>query len=128
MLLLLDTHILLWAAYEPHKLGTSTRERLKDPSNVLIFSAASMWEIAIKSGLGRKDFAVDPGVLRRGLLENDYRELEISGSHATAVSGLPPVHQDPFDRILVAQAKTEGITLLTADSKVAAYGSPVQLI
>ena len=94
----------------------------------LVYSAASIWEVAIKSGLGRADFTVDPRLLRRGLLENGYTEMPVTGSHAAAVDRLPPIHRDPFDRILVAQALVEGQTLLTADEVVARYRGPVRLI
>ena len=90
-------------------------------------SVASLWEVAIKSGLGRTDFSVDPRLLRRGLLENGYVELDVTGAHATAVDLLPPIHNDPFDRILVAQAQIEGITLLTTDEIIASYPGPIQM-
>lgn len=90
-----------------------------------LVSAASLWEVAIKAGLGREDFQVDAAILRRGLLEHGYAELPISGAHATAVAGLPNIHKDPFDRILVAQAQLEGITLLTTDAIVARYPGPI---
>ena len=128
MRLLLDTHILLWAAYSPERLPSATVAQLTDESNDLLFSAASIWEVAIKSAQTRADFDADPHVLRRELLENGYLELAITSAHATATAGLPPIHRDPFDRILVAQARLEGITLLTADRKVAAYGAPARLI
>jgi PIN domain nuclease of toxin-antitoxin system len=127
MLYLLDTHLLLWAAYEPDRLSLQARQLLDDSDNTLLFSAASIWEVAIKATLGREDFTADANVLRRGLVENGYRELPIASTHAAAVSGLPPLHRDPFDRILVAQARVEGVTLLTSDHAVAAYGDPVQL-
>lgn len=91
-----------------------------------MFSAASVWEVAIKSALGRDDFSVDPRVLRRALLDNGYVELAISGAHAAAVLDLPPIHRDPFDRLLVAQAQVEGIALLTADATVARYPGPIR--
>ena len=128
MKLLLDTQLLLWAAVSPAKLPLTARKLLKDPQNELIFSAASLWEVAIKSDLGREDFQVDPSVLRRGLLDHGYQELAISSAHAVAVKGLPPIHKDPFDRILVAQSMVEGITLLTTDSTVAKYGAMVRKI
>lgn len=128
MIILLDTHVLLWAAREPDRLGRTTRELLEDPANELAFSAASIWEVAIKHSLGRADFDIDPRVLRRGLLESGYRELEVTGLHGAAVADLPGIHRDPFDRMLVAQARVEGLTLLTADERVAAYGSPARLI
>jgi len=91
----------------------------------LLFSVASLWEIVIKNRLGRDDFKVDPRLLRRGLLDNGYIELGIASTHVMAVDALPPIHKDPFDRLLVAQAMVEGITLLTADLCVASYPCPV---
>ncbi len=128
MKLLLDTHLLLWAAGQPDRLSTSARRLVDEPQNEPLFSAASLWEIAIKRGLGRSDFSVDARVLRRGLLDNGYLELAISGAHAVAVDTLPPLHKDPFDRILVAQAIVEGITLLTMDARVARYPAPVLMV
>ena len=93
-----------------------------------MFSVGSLWEVAIKRGLCRTDFTVDPRLLRRGLLDNNYNELVISGEHALAVTSLPPIHKDPFDRILVAQSFIEGIVLLTADPLVAQYGGAVRLV
>ena len=101
---------------------------LTDSRNQLVFSSASLWEIAIKRGLGRADFQVDPRVLRRSLVDNDYAELAITGEHAVAVDGLPPIHSDPFDRLLVAQSMVEGISLLTTVALVAQYRGPVQLV
>ncbi|TIU43186.1 MAG: type II toxin-antitoxin system VapC family toxin, partial [Mesorhizobium sp.] len=97
---------------------------MEAPSNELLFSAASLWEIAIKRGLGKDGFTVDPRLLRRGLLDNSYGELAITSEHAVAVDGLPSLHKDPFDRILIAQATVEGITLLTVDDLVARYPGP----
>jgi PIN domain nuclease of toxin-antitoxin system len=128
MLLLLDTHLLLWAAYEPEKLPAASRALIEDGRNTLLFSAASIWEVAIKAGLGREDFTVDAGVLRRGLIENGYQELALTSDHAAAVADLPPLHKDPFDRVLMAQARREGITLVTADARVAEYGHPTLLV
>ena len=101
---------------------------MEQPEAELIVSAASLWEVTIKSGLGREDFRVDPRLLRRGLLENGYDELPVSGAHATAVDLLPPIHRDPFDRVLVAQAQIEGITLLTTDEIVARYPGPIRML
>jgi PIN domain nuclease of toxin-antitoxin system len=128
MKLLLDTHLLLWAAFSPERLPAEARALIESPANELVFSAASLWEIAIKSGLGRDDFQVDARLLRRGLLDNGYSELPIGSEHVVAVTGLPPIHKDPFDRLLVAQAMVEGITLLTADALVAAYPGPVRKV
>ena len=128
MKLLLDTHLLLWAAGQPDRLPAPARLLLSDPANELLFSVASLWEIAIKHGLGRNDFRVDARLLRRGLLDNGYSELPIVSEHAVAVNSLPPIHKDPFDRILVAQATVEGITLLTVDPIVAEYPGPVRRV
>lgn len=128
MILLLDTHLLLWAVGMPDRLSTAARALLEDSDNQLFFSAASLWEIAIKRGLGRADFQVDPRLLRRGLTDNGYRELAITGEHALQVDSLPLIHKDPFDRILVAQAMAEGITLLTSDDTVARYPGPVRRV
>jgi PIN domain nuclease of toxin-antitoxin system len=97
------------------------RKLLADPGNEPVFSAASLWEVAIKSGLGREDFKVNARLLRRGLLDNGYTELAVTSEHAVTVNGLPPIHKDPFDRLLVAQSLVEGITLLTSDPIVAQY-------
>ncbi len=121
MKLLLDTHLLLWAAGFPDRMSPEARKLIEDPDNELFFSAASLWEVAIKAGLGRADFRVDANRLRRGLLINSYRELAVTGEHALAVAGLPTIHKDPFDRMLVAQSLVEDITLLTADPLVARY-------
>ena len=128
MKLLLDTHVLLWAAGQPKRLPAAARALLADPRNELVFSPASLWEVAIKSGLGRDDFRVDARLLRRGLLDNGYRELPITSEHAVAIDGLPPIHKDPFDRMLIAQSMVEGILLLTADPLVAQYPGPVQRV
>jgi len=124
--LLLDTHLLLWAAGEPDRLPLSAVAEIENASHDLLFSPASLWEVAIKRGLGRDDFTVDPRLLRRGLLDNGYQELPITSEHAVAIDGLPPIHKDPFDRILVAQAMVEGITLLTVDDVVAHYPGPIR--
>ncbi|WP_144635461.1 type II toxin-antitoxin system VapC family toxin [Bordetella genomosp. 13] len=126
MRLLLDTHLLLWAAGQPDRLPKTARAMLEDPAHQLYFSAASIWEVAIKSGLGRADFQVDARAFRRALADNGYEELPIISAHAAAVAGLPPLHKNPFDRMLVAQASIEGITLLTSDAAVAAYPGPIQ--
>ncbi len=128
MKLLPDTHLLIWGAGPDERLSSATRELLTNPENELLFSAASLWEISIKRGRGRPDFQLDPRLLRRGLLDNGYIELPISSEHAVAVANLPPIHKDPFDRLLVAQAMAEGITLLTHDPVVARYPGPIRLV
>jgi PIN domain nuclease of toxin-antitoxin system len=126
MKLLLDTHLLLWAAGMPERLSAAARELLNDPRNELLFSAASLWEIAIKNSLGRGDFRVAPRLLRRGLLDHGYVELPITSQHAVSIDSLPPIHTDPFDRLLLAQALSEGILLLTGDAQLARYPGPVR--
>lgn len=126
MKFLLDTHLLLWAAGEPSRLSAPARRLLNEASNDLLFSAASLWEIAIKRGLGRRDFSVDTRLLRRGLLDNGYEELPIVSEHVVEIESLPTIHKDPFDRLLVAQATVEGITLLTTDSILARYPGPIR--
>jgi PIN domain nuclease of toxin-antitoxin system len=128
MKLLLDTHLLLWAAGQPNRLSATARKLIDTSANELLFSAGSIWEVAIKRSLGRGDFQADPRLLRRGLLDNGYSELPILSDHVVAIDSLPPIHKDPFDRLLVAQASVEGITLLTADSVVAQYPGLVQRI
>lgn len=128
MNLLLDTHLLLWAASEPKRLSSKARALLLDPANQLVFSAASLWEISIKNGLERADFNVDPRRLWRMLLVSGYRELPVTSEHTVAVNELPGLHKDPFDRILVAQARVEGLTLLTVDKAVAKYGDGVRKV
>jgi PIN domain nuclease of toxin-antitoxin system len=123
--LLVDTHLLLWAAGEPQRLSRKARQLLEDPASQLWFSAASLWEVAIKHGLGRRDFRVEPRRLRRGLIDNGWRELAISSEHAVATLALPALHKDPFDRMLVAQATVEGLTLVTSDDIVARYAENV---
>jgi len=123
--LLLDTHLLLWSALG-ERLSTDAIALIKEPSNTIHFSVASIWEVAIKAGLGRDSFTFDAQFLRRGLLDNGYIELPITGDHAVSVGRLPLIHKDPFDRLLVAQATVEGITLVTADPVVARYPGPIR--
>jgi len=128
MKLLLDTHVLLWASEESDRLSTAARRLLDDPANEVLFSPVSIWEIAIKHGLRRDDFRVEPQILWRGLIDNGYGELELTSRHAMAIRMLPPIHKDPFDRILLAQAQAEGVTFVTADPILARYPGPVQKV
>ena len=128
MKLLLDTHLLLSAAGRPDRLSAVARRLLNNPRNELLFSPASLWEIAIKRTLGRDDFRVEPRVLRRGLLDNGYAELPITSEHTVNIDALPALHKDPFDRLLLAQAFSEGITLLTGDAQLARYPGPVRKV
>lgn len=128
MRLLLDTHLLLWAAYAPERLPAAAVALIEDVAVTPLFSAASLWEVAIKAGLGRADFTVSAGHLRRGLVDNGYEELPVTAAHAVAVATLPPIHRDPFDRMLVAQALVEGIALVTADAGLAGYPGGVRVV
>lgn len=128
MKLLLDTHVLLWAVGFPKLLSPATRSLLNNPRNELLFSVASIWEVAIKHSRGRMDFQVPPTLLRRTLMDDGYEELPVLGQHAVAVDSLPPIHKDPFDRLLIAQAMVEGIILLTVDETVARYPGPIRKI
>lgn len=123
-LLLLDTHIVLWAAAQPQRLSEEAVSLLNDPANDLAVSAATFWEVSLKRALGRSDFNVDPHALRKGLRRSGYREVSITGEHGLAIGGLPRLHGDPFDRILIAQAQREGALLLTRDGQIAQYPFP----
>jgi PIN domain nuclease of toxin-antitoxin system len=126
--LLADTQILLRAAIDPQRLSAAATAFLIDPENDLFFSAASIWEVALKSALGRADFQVDAGRLQQGLIEAGYGELPIAGAHGVAASRLPSIHKDPFDRILIAQAAAEEMLLLTTDLIIAKYQGPIRLV
>jgi PIN domain nuclease of toxin-antitoxin system len=126
--LLLDTHLLLWSAGYPEKLSKKAAEWIDAKENELFFSSANIWKVVIKRALGREDFKVDPRVLRRGLFDNGYSELPIASEHVVAIENLPLIHKDPFDRVLIAQAQVEGITLLTVDPKIAEYSGPITLV
>jgi len=128
MKLLLDTHLLLWAAGQPDRLSAIACKLINNPENELLFSAVSLWEVEIKRGVGRSDFHIDSRLLRRGLLDNGYCELPIVSDHVVATESLPTIHKDPFDRVLVAQATVEGVTLLTTDSLVAKYPGPIRAV
>ncbi|MDX0479915.1 PIN domain nuclease [Sinorhizobium medicae] len=120
--------MLLWAAGVPGRLSNEARALIEGPGNTLDFSAASVWEIAIKRGLGRMDFDADPRLLRRGLLDNGYQELRVEGTQALALDQLPPIHQEPFDRIAIAQSLVEGFTLVTSDEVVSRYPGPSRVV
>jgi len=128
MKVLLDSHIVLWAVAGSSRLPAVARGLIADPLNEVWFSAATVWEVQIKSSLGRPDFRVDAAQMRKRLLGGGARELAISGGHAAQVAHLPPLHKDPFDRLLVAQARAEGFTLVTHDDAVAAYGRGVMRV
>jgi len=128
MKLLLDTQLILWAAKDSDRLSFEARKIISDPDNELLFSPINIWEITIKNALGRQDFKANPRLIRRAMLDNGYLELLMHSEHAITVDTLPAVHKDPFDRILIAQAKAEGILLLTADSLLEQYGEPIRVV
>jgi len=121
MTLLLDTHLLIWATEDSPRLSAEAVALMRDPSNKVTLSVVNLWEIVIKQGLGRSDFAVDARQLRTRVLKTGLNELTVTAEHALAVTTLPSHHKDPFDRLLVAQASVEGFTLLTSDPVVAKY-------
>jgi len=126
--MLLDTQLLIWAAYAPQRLASSFAAELVDRHNDIRYSLASLWEVAIKTSLGREDFQVDPPALRRGLLREGFQELPIQAEHVLAVRDLPWIHRDPFDRLLVVQAQSEGLRLFTTDRRLAEYGEAVRWV
>lgn len=128
MRLLLDTHVLLWALGDPARLDSRTRATLEDTANQILFSAASIWEIAIKAGLGRADFGVRPDEVTQAARDAGFQELPVQAEAAARVADLPPLHRDPFDRLLVAQAMAEPARLFTADPLLPPYSELVTLI
>jgi PIN domain nuclease of toxin-antitoxin system len=128
MRFLLDTQVAIWALLDAPRLSREARKILDDSENRFVFSVCSVWEIAIKRGLKKSGFEYDPQLIRGTLLRYACEELAIQSPHAFAVEHLPPIHKDPFDRILIAQAMVEGITLLTADPVIAKYPGPIRKV
>lgn len=129
MRLLFDTHLLLWAAANSPRLPKRARALLGPGSGTRrVFSAASVWEVAVKRSLERPGLAVDPRALRRGLLDNGYEEMPVTGLHAAGVAVLPWLHRDPFDRLLVAQSLAEELPLVTADRALAGYPTDIRIV
>jgi PIN domain nuclease of toxin-antitoxin system len=128
MKLLLDTHLLLWSALRTARLSPTAKLLLESPENRLYYSAAAIWEIAVKKSQGKSSFQVDALEFRELLNRNSFEELSIDASHGAYVQNLPLIHKNPFDRILIAQATIEGITLLTSDRRLATYPGPIQLV
>jgi PIN domain nuclease of toxin-antitoxin system len=128
MRFLLDTHLVVWLPVSGPRLTRQARTILNDPENGFLFSAVSLWEIAIKRSIGKLDPGIDPGAIRRELIDMGYEELAVLGQHALAVEGLPWIHKDPFDRLLIAQAIVEGITLLTVGATIARYPGPIRKV
>jgi PIN domain nuclease of toxin-antitoxin system len=128
MRFLLDTHFVIWVPVDADQISAQARTILTQPENQFLFSVSSIWEIAINRAAQRGNFGFDPREIRRLMIENGYEELTIQSQHAVAVDSLPPIHKDPFDRILIAQAMVEGITLLTADPVIAQYPGPIRKV
>jgi PIN domain nuclease of toxin-antitoxin system len=125
---LLDTHLLIWAASDSEKLSVAAAKIISDLDNALWVSVASFWEVASKRSKLRSEFPFEVGPLRAMALANGFEELAIEFKHVLVVQELPRHHTDPFDRMLVAQAKAEGMVLLTSDSALAAYGDCVCVV
>lgn len=125
---LLDTHLLIWAAAEPARLPKAAEELLRRVDCGFFFSAIAVWEIALKRGRQRPDFGFEPGELRAGFLQRGVHEIAITSRHALELPALPRLHRDPFDRMLIAQARVERMVLLTSDRRLAAYGPPVKVV
>lgn len=128
MRLLLDTHLLLWAIADSKRLPAAVRTLLEDESNEVYYSAASIWEIAIKASLKRKDFRVDLKLLLSTLPVMGVVELPVTAAHAAGVGNLPFIHRDPFDRLLIAQSIAEPLTLLTNDKILGRYRAGVRVV
>jgi PIN domain nuclease of toxin-antitoxin system len=125
---LLDTQIVLWAAVAPERLSPRAHEILTAPDTEVTFSVVSVWEVAIKNGLRRHDFPISPDLLRDTALDTGWEELPVLARHAIAVANLPLIHGDPFDRLLVAQARVESMELVTSDRTLWRYGDPVRRV
>lgn len=125
---LLDTNLILWAAFEPARLSPRASRQLRSRERPLAFSQASLWEVAIKTSLARPGFSVDSRMLQQALIAEGFIELSITMTHIARVSGLPWIHRDPFDRMLVAQAMEDGLSLLTADTTLKGYGRFVKVV
>ena len=128
MRLLLDTHLLLWAAASSKRLSREARDLIEDEANDVHFSAASIWEIAIKSGLGRSDFRIDIAALAAALPAMGLTELPVTAGHAVAVTRLAAIHRDPFDRLLIAQSVSEPLVLVTNDAVLGRYSGSIRVV
>lgn len=125
---LLDTSLVLWTAVSPDRLSRRALALVASRDVEVAFSLATMWEVAIKTSLEKPGFKVDSTALRNGLLDQGFRQMDIRHEHIAVVARLPWHHRDPFDRLLVAQALVEGLTLLTSDRLLARYGKMVKWV
>ena len=121
MAYLLDTHIIIWLAHSPEKLSETVRQILMDKKQKVYFSTASIWEIAIKSALNKDNFQINATHLYRHLLNNSYLELPITAEQCLKVGELPQIHKDPFDHLLITQAISHNLTLISCDKSIAKY-------
>ncbi len=128
MKILLDTNILIWVTASPEKVPENILHQIQDTKNTIFFSAASIWEIAIKHTFGKPDFFFNPLIIHQALVENNYTELPITSNHAIAIQHLQKIHKDPFDRMLIAQAIAENMLLMTADQTIVKYPAPVLFV
>jgi len=128
MRILLDTHILLWALAEPKKLSKETRAHLEDSEAEILFSAASIWEIAIKAQIGRITFSARPDEIAQAAIGSGFLELPVRAAAAALVAQLPLHHRDPFDRLLIAQAMSEPAIFCTVDKGLAPYSNLVRFL
>ncbi|WJR68337.1 type II toxin-antitoxin system VapC family toxin [Neorhizobium sp. CSC1952] len=128
MRILLDSHLLVWLVGASDRLPPEAREIIENVDNDIFFSSASIWELSIKYSSGKIGLELPPRMLHRVLIESDFKELAVTASHALEVDMLQPIHKDPFDRILIAQAMWEGMLLLTSDETIAQYNAPIRLV
>lgn len=125
---LIDTHLLLWSAAKRDRLPGEAKQLMENPAHQLWFSVVSIWEVVIKRSLNKPGFTIDAGPLRAGLLRSGYLELPIESRNVLGLVGMPFHHADPFDRLLLAQSKSEGMTLLTADRELASYQGAIKIV
>jgi PIN domain nuclease of toxin-antitoxin system len=125
MKLLLDTQMLIWLLYWPDILPPNAGEIISDEKNDLFFSPASLWEVSIKHSQNKPDFQLNARLMQENLLDKGCLEVPITSSHTISAGELPLLHKDPFDRLLIAQALIENLSLLTSDEKIAEYPASV---
>jgi PIN domain nuclease of toxin-antitoxin system len=125
---LVDTQLLLWNVYGSRKVPARLARLFGDGRHQFFYSAASLWEIAVKAARGQEDFVAEVGEIRDALEENGFHELPVGSQHAVALAALPPIHADPFDRMLIAQAIVEPMALITTDERLAAYPGTIEVV
>ncbi|MDE1159873.1 MAG: type II toxin-antitoxin system VapC family toxin [Neorhizobium sp.] len=125
---MLDSHMLVWLVGASDRLPAKARIAIENPSNLIFFSSASIWELQIKHSTGRARLALPPVILHQVLVSNQFHEVPVTSQHGLRTAALPPIHRDPFDRILIAQAMAEDMLLLTSDQMVGRYPGPIMLV